>query len=142
MIDRCSSQVSFGANKFGPSQNLPTVPPHLIMFTVTSMYAHPFSSIFATFLHFCPFHPILLNFIHAHPFYHIHLLSTILIDVIQIRDAHPTPPRETRALPRPAPRKLTKPLGRNGAELTLDYTDYAHTLKNAFVWGCLDGVWG
>ena len=25
------------------------------------------------------------------------------------------------------PQKLTKPAGRNGAKLTVDYTDYAHT---------------
>ena len=36
------------------------------------------------------------------------------------------------ALPRgkmgcPAPQKLTKPAGRNGAKLTVDCTDYAHT---------------
>ena len=37
------------------------------------------------------------------------------------------PPREKQALPRPAPQKLTKPTGRNGAKLTVDCTDYAHT---------------
>ena len=31
------------------------------------------------------------------------------------------------APPRPAPQKLTKPAGRNGAKLTIDFTDYAHT---------------
>ena len=36
------------------------------------------------------------------------------------------PPREKQALPRPAPQKLTKPAGRDGAKLTVDYTDYAH----------------
>ena len=37
------------------------------------------------------------------------------------------PPRKKQALPRPAPQKLTKPAGRNGAKLTVDCTDYAHT---------------
>ena len=39
----------------------------------------------------------------------------------------PTPPREKQALPRPAPQKLTKPAGRNGAKVTVHYTDYAQT---------------
>ena len=42
------------------------------------------------------------------------------------------PPREKQASPRhapprPAPEKLTKPTGRDGAKLTVDFTDYAHT---------------
>ena len=32
-------------------------------------------------------------------------------------------------MPRPAPQKLTKPAGRNGAKLTADYTDFAHTFE-------------
>ena len=39
----------------------------------------------------------------------------------------PAPPCEKQALPHPAPQKLTKPAGRGGAKLTVDYTDYAHT---------------
>ena len=39
----------------------------------------------------------------------------------------PALPREKQALPRPALQKLTKPAGRNGAKLTVDCTDYAHT---------------
>ena len=38
------------------------------------------------------------------------------------RDARPA-----KSKPSPAPQKLTKPAGRNGAKLTVDYTDYAHT---------------
>ena len=52
--------------------------------------------------------------------------------IMHTRDARPAenlaaPPREKQALPRPAPQKLTKPAGRNGAKLTVDCTDYAHT---------------
>ena len=42
----------------------------------------------------------------------------------------PVPPRPAKSRPCPAPPrpvKLTKPAGRNGAKLTVDYTDYAHT---------------
>ena len=39
----------------------------------------------------------------------------------------PALPREKQALPRPAPQKLTEPVGRKGAKLTLYYTDHAHT---------------
>ena len=51
---------------------------------------------------------------------------------VPTRDARPAlprpaPPRKKKALPRPAPQKLTKPAGRSGAKLTVDYTDYAHT---------------
>ena len=35
------------------------------------------------------------------------------------------PPRGKKGCP--APQKLTKPAGRNGAKLTVDCTDYAHT---------------
>ena len=60
---------------------------------------------------------------------------------VQSRDARPAPPRPAEkqaapprpalqkaslALPRPAPQKLTKPAGRSGAKLTIDYTEYAH----------------
>ena len=37
----------------------------------------------------------------------------------------PAPPRPAKSKPCPAPQKLTKPAGRNGAKLTVDYTDYA-----------------
>ena len=37
----------------------------------------------------------------------------------------PAPPRGKTGCP--APQKLTKPAGRNGAKLTIDYTDYADT---------------
>ena len=37
------------------------------------------------------------------------------------------PPRLVKSKPCPAPQKLTKPAERNGAKLTVDYTDYAHT---------------
>ena len=48
--------------------------------------------------------------------------------IVTTRDGRPAPPREKRAAPpRPAPQKLTKPAGRNGAKLTVDYTDNAHT---------------
>ena len=63
--------------------------------------------------------------------------NDILPNSVSTRDARPTPPcpaekqaalpREKQALPRPAPQKLTKPAGRDGAKLTVDYTDYAHT---------------
>ena len=53
------------------------------------------------------------------------------------RDARPAPhrpaprknrlPRPANTKPCPAPQKLTKPAGRDGAKLTVDYTDYAHT---------------
>ena len=50
---------------------------------------------------------------------------------------HPAPPRGKTGCPaprkaslaphHPAPQKLTKPVGRNGAKLTVDCTDFAHT---------------
>ena len=43
------------------------------------------------------------------------------------RDARPTPPGPRKNGPCPAPQKLTKTAGRNGAKLTVDNTDYAHT---------------
>ena len=56
--------------------------------------------------------------------------------VLRSRDARPAPPRTVprkNGLPRPAkskpcpaPQELTKPAGRSGAKLTIDYTDYAH----------------
>ena len=33
----------------------------------------------------------------------------------------PAPPCEKQALPRPAPQKLTKPAGRSGAKLTVNF---------------------
>ena len=39
------------------------------------------------------------------------------------------PAREKQALPRPAPQKLTKPVGRNGTQMTVDYVDYAHKFR-------------
>ena len=36
----------------------------------------------------------------------------------------------TKSKPRPAPQKLTKPVGRNGAKLTVDYTLCGHNLCN------------
>ena len=36
------------------------------------------------------------------------------------------PPRPAKSKPCPAPQKLTKPAGRNGANLTTDYTDYTN----------------
>ena len=39
----------------------------------------------------------------------------------------PGPARPAKSKPCPALQKLTKPTGRNGAKLTVDYTDHAHT---------------
>ena len=47
-----------------------------------------------------------------------------------LQGCSPRPPPRKNALPylappHPTPQKLTKPAGRNGAKLTVDYTDYA-----------------
>ena len=47
--------------------------------------------------------------------------------MVDDRDARPAPPRPAKSKPCPAPQKLTKPAERDGAKLTVDYTDYAHT---------------
>ena len=39
----------------------------------------------------------------------------------------PAPPCPAKSKPCPTPQKLTKPAGRDGAKLTVDYTEYAHT---------------
>ena len=82
---------------------------------------------------------------------------------LEIRDARPAPTRPAprkNGPPRPAPQKaslapphpalqkLTKPAGRSGEKLTIDYTDYAHTFglrvgkwSNSFSFGLLYSLW-
>ena len=51
-------------------------------------------------------------------------------------------PRPAKSKTCPVPQKLTKPAGRNGAKLTIDYTDYALPFglrvgkcrKSFFIW--------
>ena len=69
------------------------------------------------------------------------------------RDAYPAPrkkgpPRPAKRRPCPAPQKLTKPAGCNGAKLPVDYTDYTDTFglrvgkwRKSFSLGLLYSLW-